>query len=68
MNLRQYEDEYQQYLNKKSDTFSPLSKKTSISAFLTSPTPAKDDFKCKYTQWIIEQGMPFEVSSSASFL
>jgi hypothetical protein len=65
--LRQHEGEYQQYLDKKSDTFSPLSKQTSISSFLTSPTSAKDDFKCKYTQWIIEQGMPFEVGSSASF-
>jgi hypothetical protein len=57
--LRQHEDVYQQYLDKKSDRSSPLLKQTPISVFLTSPTSAKDDFKFKYSQWIIEQGMPF---------
>jgi hypothetical protein len=66
--LRQHKDEYQQYLDKKSDTSSPLSKQTSISAFLMSPTSAKDDFKCKYTSGLLSKACPLRLVVQLLFI
>lgn len=65
--LRQHAEEYQQYLEKKEEVKDAGPKQTSINSFLASTCTTKELFKRKYTKWIIDQTMPFEVGSSESF-
>jgi hypothetical protein len=44
-----------------------MTTQTCISSYFSTGTEAKIVFKCKYTQWIIVESMPFEVGSSTSF-
>jgi hypothetical protein len=65
--LRQHEEEYQQYIDKKEKVKAAGPKQMSISSFSVSDCTVKENFKRKYTKWIIKQTMPFEVGSSESF-
>jgi hypothetical protein len=63
--LRQHDDKYQEYLAKKNVKLIDMTTQTCISSFFSTGMEAKIIFK--YTQWIIEESMPFEVGSSALF-
>jgi hypothetical protein len=65
--LRQHNGQYQEYLAKKNVKPIDMTTQTCISSYFSSGTEAKIVFKRKYTQWIIEESMPFEVGSSTSF-